>query len=418
LRVNRDGLSPRHRDAVEGFDVVVRVARIALESSGEGVETLERYVARVAEAYRIDVSLMVAFEQAVVTEQVPGRPDRVEVVRSAPGVFRLDKVARLKRVVGRVGHGLPADDACGELDAIAASRPIWPAGVRVLGVALFAAGFAPSIVASAGEVLASLLLGLLMGVFVVVGTGRAVEGLVPVVGAFAVTVVGVLLLPDLAARGGIALMVLPALFVVIPGDTLSAAIAELLTGRVTTGSARLVFATFVLGLVVVGLLAGVGVTGRADLLQEQLPPPELPVLAVLAGWVVFSVGLVLAFCGELVMLLWLVPSVLLTYVLQQATTRGVGAVAGTVLAGVALGAFANLVSARYDRPPRLLLILGGFFVLTVGGVGVRGVTALVGGDVVSGFQDLVDFGVQVPTVAVSLAIGALLTQRWRSRAMA
>ena len=58
-----------------------------------------------------------------------------------------------------------------------------------------------------------------------------------------------------------------------------------------------------------------------------------------------------------------------TDVLQQGATRVAGAVFGTLVAGIALGAFANLVAARPGRPPRLALVLGGFFVLTVGGVG-------------------------------------------------
>jgi hypothetical protein len=57
-----------------------------------------------------------------------------------------------------------------------------------------------------------------------------------------------------------------------------------------------------------------------------------------------------------------------------------------------LGAFANLVGAHRHQPPRLILLLGGFFVLTVRGVGIRGITALFGGDVVSGLKDLADFG--------------------------
>ena len=42
-----------------GFDAVVRVARLAMQSSGEGVETLERYIARAATAYNIAVDVVV-----------------------------------------------------------------------------------------------------------------------------------------------------------------------------------------------------------------------------------------------------------------------------------------------------------------------------------------------------------------------
>ena len=63
-------------------------------------------------------------------------------------------------------------------------------------------------------------------------------------------------------------------------------------------------------------------------------------------------------------------------------------------------------------PAWLILLLGGFLVLTVGGVGIRGITALFGGDAVSGLKDLADFGLQVPTVALAIAIGVIATERW------
>ncbi|NUR08646.1 MAG: threonine/serine exporter family protein [Nocardioidaceae bacterium] len=401
---------------MDGFDVVVRVARLALQSSGEGVETLERYVERAARSQGLTVDVLALPEQAVLTERGAGPADRVRVVREAPGVFRLDRVAGLKRVLAELDAGLSADEACRELDAVATAPPRWPWWLRVVGVALFAAGFAPSVVATWSEVFAALTLGLVTGLLLVASAGRPAEGLLPFFAAFVVTTLGVVLLPDLAGRTGITLVVLPALFVVVPGDTLSAAAGELLSGRFAAGAARLVLGAFVLGLIVVGILAAVGLTGRGDLLAETLPAPALPVAAVLAGWVVFSVGLVLAFCAEAALLAWLVPSVLATYVVQQLATRAAGEVIGTLVAGTALGVFANLVDAGARRPPRLLLLLGGFFVLTVGGVGVRGVTALVGGDVVSGLRDLVDFGLQVPTVAVALAAGVVASEPWRQRA--
>jgi hypothetical protein len=50
-------------------------------------------------------------------------------------------------------------------------------------------------------------------------------------------------------------------------------------------------------------------------------------------------------------------------------------------------------------------------VLTVGGLGPRGTTALIGADVVSGCSGLLDFLVQVPTDAVVIALGVLATER-------
>jgi uncharacterized membrane protein YjjP (DUF1212 family) len=394
------------------FEVVVRVARLALESSGEGIAVLERSVARAASCYGVDLDLVLLPEQVLLTDRATGVVSHVAVVRATPGIFRLDQVAALKRLLVAMEEGLGAEEACRLLDAVETSRPRWPRWVRVVGVALFAAGFAPSVVATWGAAGAAALLGLVMGLLVVVAGGRPVEAMLPFFGAFLVTVLGLTLMSGLAERSGVTLVVLPALFIVVPGDTLSAAAAELLEGRLTAGAVRLVYAFFTLGLIVIGIVAATGVTGHGEALVETLPPPELPYVATLAGWVVFCLGLVLAFNAEAKVLPWLVPSVLGTFLLQQGVTRVAGAVVGTLVAGAALGAFAHLVSADPRRPPRLILLLGGFFVLTVGGMGLRGATALLGGDVITGLRNLADFGLQVPTVALAIAVGVLVTEHW------
>jgi len=398
---------------MDGFDVTVRVARLALASSAEGVGVVEGSVGRAAAAYGLDVGALVLPEQVVLQDRSSDVP-RVCVVRTAPGIFRLDQVAALERALTEIESGLPAEQACQRLDAVADRPPAWPWWARVLGVALFAAGFAPSVVATWGEVGAAALLGLLMG-FLVVGTGGTrIELFAPFIGAFGVTVVAVTLLPDLASTSGVTLLVLPALFITVPGDTLSAAAGELLTGRLAAGAVRLVLAFFTLGLMVVGLVAAAEVTGHPDLLTETLPDPELSYGVLLAGWVVFSAGLVLCFNAEARVFVWLVPSVLATFLLQQGSTRVVGAVLGTLVAGAALGAFAALVGGGARRPPRLVLVLGGFFVLTVGGLGVRGITAALGGDAVSAVHDLADFGLQIPTVALAIGLGMVLGDALRS----
>jgi uncharacterized membrane protein YjjB (DUF3815 family) len=137
----------------------------------------------------------------------------------------------------------------------------------------------------------------------------------------------------------------------------------------------------------------------------------VPFIVVTLAWVPFAVGLVLAFNAHLSALPWLIPTVIGTFLVQQGATRLVGDITGTLAAGIALGLFAGLASRPPGRPPRLVLILGGFFVLTVGGLGLRGAAALVGSDIVSGFDDLRDFFIQMPTVAIALALSVLATER-------
>jgi uncharacterized membrane protein YjjP (DUF1212 family) len=113
---------------MDGFDVAVRVARLGQACSAEGVEMLERYVRRAATAYGTEVVLVVLPEQVVVQED-RDRP-RLVVVRSAPGIFRLDQVGALKRALVEIESGMSAADACRRLDEITAQGPRWPGGSR------------------------------------------------------------------------------------------------------------------------------------------------------------------------------------------------------------------------------------------------------------------------------------------------
>ena len=90
---------------------------------------------------------------------------------------------------------------------------------------------------------------------------------------------------------------------------------------------------------------------------------------------------------------------------------------GILIGSMGLGVWVWQSHRTYLYPPQAsftlpLVVLGGFFVLTVGGVGVRGATSLLGGDIVTGLQNLADFALQVPTVALALASGVILTDHW------
>ncbi|TWD74834.1 uncharacterized membrane protein YjjP (DUF1212 family) [Kribbella amoyensis] len=395
----------------EPFGVTVRIASLLLASSAEGVGMLELYVTRVARAFGIEVGLLILPEQILLADRSSPASAPVAVVRAAPGLSRLDQVAALKVLVADIEAGLAPAEAGRRVDELAASGPRWPAWLRVVGVMLFAVGFAPSVVATASEVAATALLGAVMGVLLVSFERRRFEPVLPFVAAFTLTVLAATLLDGMTATSGVVLVVVPALFVVVPGDYLSASVAELVAGHLSAGAVRLVYAALLLGMLVVGIVGATQLTDRDEALTETPVEATLPFLVVVLAWIPFTVGLVLAFNGQPRMVPWLLPTVIGTYLLQQGATRLGGDVFGTLLAGIALGAVANVLSAPNHRPPRLLLVVGGFFVLTVGGLGLRGFTALIGGDVISGFDSLRDFLLQVPTVAISIAIGVLATTR-------
>jgi uncharacterized membrane protein YjjP (DUF1212 family) len=402
-----------------GFDVLRLLAQVLLANSGEGVGPVEGELRRAASAMGTDVELLVLPEQLLLAAP-PGAGDGTTgmvVVRSAPGIARLDRVSAAREVVDALERGLPATAARDRLEVVATAPPPLGWWARVLGVMLFAGGFAPAVVATTSEIVTAVVLGLLMGLMLVAVDGRPAEALLPAVSAAVLTWVAFAIRPGIVDLAGPVLVVLPALFVVLPGDTLSAGAGELLAGRITSGTGRLVWSFLILAQMVVGIVAAAEVSGAGvAALTEQEVPAQLPFLVVLLAWIPFTAGLALVFRARASDLGWVLVGVLGTFLAQQAVTRLVGDVTGTLVAGVLLGAYATWVSRSVHRPPRLVVVLGGFFVLTVGSLGLRGATALVGGQPIVGVENLVDFALQMPTVALGIGVGFLVAaRRWLPR---
>jgi uncharacterized membrane protein YjjB (DUF3815 family) len=74
-------------------------------------------------------------------------------------------------------------------------------------------------------------------------------------------------------------------------------------------------------------------------------------------------------------------------------------------------AVAIWISRDPTRPPSVVLALCGFFVLTVGALGLEGVTALVSGDPVAGFTDLLKMLTIGTAISIGLLTGSVLTPR-------
>jgi uncharacterized membrane protein YjjB (DUF3815 family) len=132
-------------------------------------------------------------------------------------------------------------------------------------------------------------------------------------------------------------LMVPALFVWIPGDYLCAGTAELAVGQVTPGAVRLAQAAFTLfeiaaGVLIAAELSNVGTTS----LFESTVPPTLPDWFIAVSWIVFTLGLVLAFSARIRDYPWMLALVYLAWGVQLGVTKIVGPTVGTFAAGAVL----------------------------------------------------------------------------------
>ncbi|MFD5817262.1 threonine/serine exporter family protein [Streptomyces sp. NPDC127038] len=391
---------------------LARLTGLLLRSSGEGAGTIGRTVRDTARALDADASVLLVPDGAALTVRTGG-DSRTVILHGVPEVFRLDQVVALKPLVQDVRAGRTGvSEANRRLAAIETSRPPYPWWLKLLGIVLFTLGFAPLMQSTWYEVGATAVLGTVAAVLAVAADRVPRFALVlPLVVSVTVSVITVEVFARDVSHGGPVLLMLPALFFFVPGDYLSAATAELAAGYITTGAIRLVYSAFLLVQLYVGVLLGLYLTGTSTrALFDIAAASDLPRWALFLSWIVFTVGTLLAFAIPFRLLLPLLVLVYVTVAVQSLATKAIGETGGTFVAAAVLAAAATRLALRPDRPPRLVLLLPGFFTLTVGSLGMRGLTTLAGGYVIEGFRDLLKLVTIVTAIAVGLVFGAILAQ--------
>lgn len=396
---------------VAGDDDIDRLARAAglflLRNSSEGTFDLQVTLRNLGQAYGARIDSFINMEgMSYVVTHADGH-QRTGVVHAQPSLERLDLLSEFKVLTEEITSGRLAPGVAVErLEALEHRPAPFPVWARFLGVVLFAAGFAPSVQANWRQVGGSVVLGGVMAVVYLVGERQAVlRTILPLLGAMAVGLVGFGLLHQAHAHGGPVLVMVPALFVMIPGDFLCAAAAEIAVGQFTVGTIRLVQSVFILLQLAAGVIIGGALTGvsTANLISSSTVN-NLPWVVVVLAWIPFTVGLALTFCARPRDVGWLLLGVYVAWGVQLGVTWAAGDAAGTLAAATALSLMGVLLGHHPDRPPSLVIILGGVFVLTVGSIALRGITTLAGGNLLESFHDFSTFA----RVAGSLSLGLIV----------
>ncbi len=383
------------------------LALIAAEWVAYGSEgvSLRDDIHAIARAHGARAEIQIQADSATLTVFEEGRVETLAVV-SDQQITRLDRFTDLQGVMARAKDPeADLDDLSRELVAIAKSPPPYAGWAKALGILLFTIGFSVNVQATWQEVGFATLTGAVVGLIVLVGDRiRRVSVLVPFVASVSVSIVVLTMFNRFDIEGGAILLMVPALFFFIPGDVLSASMFELAVGRISAGAVQLVYSIFLLLLLYLGVVMGAALTGTpTSMLFAEAVPAEFPAVVSWLGWVLFAFGFMLAFSVRMRHFGWVLLITLVAFGVQQPGTMLFGELVGTYVAAVAMIGVALVVGRDPARPPVMVLALSGFFVLTVGALGLEGFTALVSGDPVAGFTDLL----KMLTIGMAIAFGLL-----------
>src|SRR5262245_30171545 len=275
------------------FELLKRLVALALAWSYEGTMRAEEIVRRVAARYGAEVEVTMLADSAVFT-----MGDRTASFSRVPTVPPLDQVSDMKRLLLEIEDGaLTAREASARIDALHGRRPRFSKPWQVVGLALFATGFGISVQATGQEIVASAVLGTVVGLLAVASQDHLRLALVtPFIASVTVSTLALIAYKEGWIEGGPIQLMVPCLFFFIPGDAISAGMLELADGRITAGATRVIYSVALLLVLAFGALVGTVLANvPASFLFDVEVEDTLGFWVVWAGWILFAVGTMLTF---------------------------------------------------------------------------------------------------------------------------
>ncbi len=342
----------------------------ALHAYGTPAHRLEEVLARVARTlglegqfYATPTALLAGFGKA--TEA------RTALLRVAPGGIDLEKLERLDAVVARIidGH-LDAEAGVARVREIVAAPPPYGKVATVLAFAVASGAVTRFFHGGLRDLLTAAVIGAVIGALSL-GLGREGTGarVYELVAGFAAAFIAHLA-ARLAGPVGLYVATLSGLIILVPGFTLTVAMAELATRNLVSGTARLTAAGIVFLQLALGVAAGEKVARALFGPVAQVSVPPLPAWTEAMAVAVTALALTVFFQARLKRLGWILAACALAYYGARVGTALLGPALGAFIGGFGVAAASNAFARRFDRPA-LVPLTPGFILLVPGSLGFQ-----------------------------------------------
>jgi uncharacterized membrane protein YjjP (DUF1212 family) len=381
---------------------VLRLAR-ALHTQGYSADRLEDVLNQVShrlglhgQFFSTPTSIFASF--GLETSQ------QTHMIRVEPGQTNLGRLARLDEVTREVVDGrlTPADGAA-RIDEVLSSPAPYPRWLTVIAFASTSGAASRFLGGGVRETAVAAAVGFVVGLLppwfgARPERARIFELVAAFVAAFLVTTAGALI-------GGFSTFTatLGSLLVLIPGFTVTVAMAELARLHLSAGTARLAGAFTVFLAITFGVLVG------TQLATALVGAPEAVVLDPLPIWTEWLAVLVVPAAFTVLLQAaprdvgWILGAGVLSYVSMRAGGYLLGTTLGGFTGALVVGIAAN-VFQDVRRRPALIPLVPGVLLLVPGSLGYRSLTALADRNVIGG----VEAGFNMVITAAGLVAGLLL----------
>jgi uncharacterized membrane protein YjjP (DUF1212 family) len=396
-------------DATVLLEFMYRLGQAQL-ACGEQTAQVELLLRRVAVAYGMRRSRVVAFPTALFITFHDGEQERVTLAEGPLQGLRLDQMADVYDLTQAAERAeIPLDEALRRLSTILRRQARFGAIGIVVGHALLTLGLAMVLRPSLLNLAVAVGCGALVGALKLVDRDRSLLAVpTPVLAAALVSLVVFLLL-----RYGVpvdpAYVLVPPLVSFLPGAMLSLGMVELAYGDQVSGSSRLIAGFVQLVLLAVGFAAGAMLVGYTpeDLL-DAAPHATSALWGVWGPWLavlVFSIGVYVHFSAPRDSFPWILLVLLAAFSSQQLAARIFGSELSGFFGMTVAMPLSYLVQTYFRGPPAMVTFLPSFWLVVPGSLGLRSMTQLLS-DHAAGLDGLVTVLFAMTSIALGTLVGA------------
>jgi len=384
---------------------LLRLAK-ALHTYGLPAYELEQTMNGCAEAMGYGIQCMSLPTSISITILPPDSEPKTYLIRVSPGEVNIERLRKTTQVARHVINGeINAEEGANYLKEIAKRPPDYPNWVIVIAFAVVSACIARIFSGGYNDMSVSALIGLIVGLIAVASKTRPMlDHLLPAICAFIATFLALAVNDWFDAEITTSVVVISGLIILLPGLSLTIALAELATQNLVSGTARLSGTMIVFIQLAFGSALGVELSQRmgfaaSDPVVAQVQPWSIWLAAAIA-----SLALVPLFSARKKDFGWFLLAALSAFTTVYFASQSLGASLGAFVGAITVGLMAKLVTRFFDIPGAMI-IMPGFIILVPGAVGYRSILALVEHDVVAGLST----AFEVAIIGISLVAGFLLS---------
>jgi uncharacterized membrane protein YjjP (DUF1212 family) len=379
---------------------------------GEQTAQVELTLRRVASAYGMRKSRVVAFPTALFITVHDGTGERVTLSEGATHILRLDQMADVFTLGAEAQRaGVPPPEGIERLSTILRRPARYGAVGSVIGHAILTVGLALVLMPTLIDLAAAAVLGAIVGGLRLLNRERAVLSVpTPVIAAALVSG-----LVFLGIRYGLPVdplyLLVPPLVTFLPGAMLAFGMVELAYGDMVSGSSRLITGLVQLVLLAFGLAAGallVGV-GPQALVEPVVKSVDMP-WAPWVGAIVFAFGVAIHYSAPRNSFGWLLLVALFAFGAQQIATVFFGSSISGFFGTLVATPLAYLIQTAFKGPPAAVTFLPSFWLLVPGSLGLLSVTRMLSNRI-EGIDGLITAVFAIVSIALGTLVGATL-YRW------